>query len=155
MLVAMGLLSGCGTVMRGSKDAWAIDSIPQGARVALNDGRGCDSTPCSIRVPRRSVFIATLSKPGFVPKRIVVTHAMGYGGYVSMFGNELICCGLLGLAVDAATGSGQELTPNPAFVRLDRERADPPPAPPPQTPAPGRYRGPCIRVPTDPSQSTC
>ena len=155
VLAALFLVSGCATVTRSTKDAWVVDSLPQGAKVMLSDGKECVSTPCGIRVSRRSDFVATLYKRGYKPAQVQVTHSMGNGGGTAITGNAIICCGVVGWAVDAIDGAGLKLTPNPVLIRLEPEDiAKPPPAPQARL-EPRRLRGPCIRVPTDPSQSTC
>jgi|GEM_PF-250395 len=149
------LLSACASVTRGSTDAWEVNSDPIGARVETTNGFQCDATPCAIRMKRKSEFVATVTKPGYKPATISVTHKTAKAGAAGMAGNVLVG-GLIGVVVDSSTGATQDLVPNPAFVKLERagpydrfaeappQDALPPPepmsqpayAPPPPPPAP-------------------
>lgn len=120
MLAAVGCLalSACATVTRGSNDAWSIASEPSGARVETTNGHFCAATPCAIRMKRKSEFTATLTKAGYKPATVIVTHKTSGSGAAGLAGNVLVG-GLIGLGVDAATGASQDLTPNPASVKLE------------------------------------
>jgi len=111
-------LGACATVTRGSSDAWQISSDPSGARVETTNGHFCDATPCAIRMKRKSEFVATVTKPGYEPAKVSVTHKTGNSGAAGLAGNVLVG-GVIGLGVDAVTGASQDLVPNPAFVKLE------------------------------------
>lgn len=113
-------VTGCATVTRGSKDAWSINSDPQGAKVETSNGMQCAATPCAIRMSRKSEFTATVSKPGYKPATVQVTHKTAGAGAAGVAGNVLVG-GLIGIGVDAVSGASQDLTPNPAFVTLEKE----------------------------------
>ncbi len=152
------LLCACASVTRGSTDAWEVSSDPIGAKVETTNGHFCEATPCAIRMSRKSEFVAKVTKPGFKPATITVTHKTAKAGAAGMAGNVLIG-GLIGVGIDSATGATQDLVPNPAFVKLepagpyDRfaeapQDALPPPepvpqpayAPPPPPPSPEQVR---------------
>lgn len=121
-LCAVMMLPACATVTRGTKTAWEVTSTPSGARVETSNGFQCAATPCSIKMPRKSEFIATLSMPGYSPATITVTNRVATGGGVAMAGNVLVG-GLIGAGVDAGTGAMLDLTPNPAHVDLQTMEA--------------------------------
>jgi hypothetical protein len=137
------LLSACASVTRGSTDAWEVNSDPIGARVETTNGFSCEATPCAMRMKRKSEFVATVTKPGYRPATISVTHKTAKAGAAGMAGNVLVG-GLIGVVVDSSTGATQDLVPNPAFVKLERagpydrfaeatpQDALPPPEPMPQ-----------------------
>ena len=112
------LLANCATVTRGTSDVLQINTDPIGAQVQTSNGYGCGSTPCAIKMPRRSEFVATISKPGCETARVNVTHQTAGGGAASVAGNVL-AGGIVGLGVDAATGASQDLVPNPVDLTLD------------------------------------
>lgn len=120
IIAASASLCACATVTRGSKDAWAVDSDPSGAEVKTSHGYFCKATPCAIKMPRKSEFTATLTKPGYKEATITVTHKTAGAGAAGMAGN-VILGGLVGVGVDAVTGATQDLVPNPAFVKLEKE----------------------------------
>lgn len=125
LVIALGAvlsLPACATVTRGSNTAWEVTSTPSGARVETSNGHMCAATPCSIKMPRRSEFVATLSLPGYQPATVTVTNKVSTGGGVAMAGN-VILGGIIGAGVDAGTGAMLDLTPNPAHIDLQTMEA--------------------------------
>lgn len=122
-LAAVGVLAlsstACATVTRGSNTAWEVQSEPSGAKVETSNGHQCPATPCSIKMPRKSEFTATLTKPGYKPATVTVTNKVSGAGGGAMAGNVLVG-GIIGAGVDAATGAMLDLTPNPAKVTLEK-----------------------------------
>ncbi len=120
IIVASGVLSlgACATVTRGSNDAWQITSEPSGAKVETSNGHQRPATPCAIKMSRKSEFTATITKPGFKPATVTVTHKTSGAGAAGVAGNVLVG-GLIGIGVDAVTGASQDLVPNPAHVVLE------------------------------------
>lgn len=110
-------LPACATVTRGTNTAWEVTSTPPGARVETTNGHMCAATPCSIKMPRRSEFVATLTLPGYAPATVSVTNKIATGGGVAMAGNVLVG-GIIGAGVDAGSGAMLDLTPNPVHVDL-------------------------------------
>jgi len=118
ILSGLVILSGCATVTRGSKDVLEIKTTPAGAQVQTSNGFSCSSTPCAIKMPRRSEFVVDITSPGCKPMDVNVTHKTADGGAAGVAGNVLVG-GIIGLGVDAATGASQDLVPNPVEVTLE------------------------------------
>lgn len=118
ILSGLVILSGCATVTRGSKDVLEIKTTPAGAQVQMSNGFSCSSTPCAIKMPRRSEFVVDITRPGCKPMDVNVTHKTADGGAAGVAGNVLVG-GIIGLGVDAATGASQDLVPNPVEVTLE------------------------------------
>lgn len=118
LLSSLVILSGCATVTRGSDDVLEIKTTPAGAQVQTSNGFSCSSTPCAIKMPRRSELVVEITKPGCRPTRINVTHKTADSGAAGIAGNVLVG-GFIGLGVDAATGASQDLVPNPVEVTLE------------------------------------
>jgi hypothetical protein len=114
-----GSSAACATVTRGNNTAWEVKTEPPGAHVATTNGMFCDSTPCSIKMPRKSQFTATISKPGYKDAKVEVTNKVATGGGVAMAGNVIVG-GIIGAGVDVATGAMLDLTPNPVSVTLEK-----------------------------------
>jgi hypothetical protein len=112
-------LTACATVTRGTSTAWEVKTTPPGASVKTTNGFSCASTPCSLKMPRKSMFTATISKEGYKSVDIQVTNTVKTGGGTAMAGNILIG-GLIGGAVDVSSGAMLDLTPNPAEVTLEK-----------------------------------
>jgi len=113
-------LSACATVTRGSNDAWVVNSEPPGATVTTTNGHFCPSTPCAIKMPRKSQFTAEIKKPGYKPASVAVTHKTASAGAAGVAGNVRVG-GVIGLGVDMMTGASQDLVPNPVSVKLEPE----------------------------------
>lgn len=118
LALACASLGACATATRGTKTAWEVQTTPAGARVETSHGMSCASTPCSIKMPRKSEFTATISKDGYKPATVSVTNKVSTGGGAGMAGNVLLG-GIIGAGVDVASGAMLDLTPNPAVVTLE------------------------------------
>ena len=117
LAIAMAILvSGCASITRGTSEAFVIESEPTGAQASLSNGMSC-TTPCSLKIKRKSEFVVTLTKPGYQTAEANVTNQVAGGGAAGMAGNVLLG-GLLGAAIDAGSGAMLELVPNPLVVTL-------------------------------------
>ena len=103
---------------RESNDAWVVNSEPSGAKVETSNGHQCPATPCAIKMSRKSEFTATLTKPGYKPATVQVSHKTAGAGAAGVAGNVLVG-GVIGLGVDMYTGASQDLVPNPVTVKLE------------------------------------
>lgn len=119
LALACASLGACATVTRGTTTAWEVQTTPSGARVETSHGMMCESTPCSIKMPRKSQFTATITKAGYKDAKVVVTNKISGGGGAGMAGNVLLG-GIIGAGVDASSGAMLDLTPNPAVVTLEK-----------------------------------
>lgn len=117
LLSTLLICASCATVTRGTNEVLEINTVPTGAQVALSNGEGCDSTPCGIKLSRRSELTVKITKSGCRPVNVKVTNRTSETGGAAMAGNVLIG-GFIGLGVDAASGATQELVPNPINVKL-------------------------------------
>lgn len=115
-------LTACATVTRGTNTAWEVKTEPSGAKVETSNGHQCAATPCSMKMPRKSEFTATITKSGYKPATVSVTNKVSGAGGVGMAGNVLVG-GLIGVGVDSVSGAMLDLTPNPAVLTLEPEVA--------------------------------
>jgi len=113
-------LGACATVTRGTNTAWEVSTSPPGAKVKTTNGFFCDSTPCSLKMPRKSQFTATITKDGYKPVDVVVTNKVSGGGGAGMAGNVLFG-GIIGAGVDVTSGAMLDLTPNPVALTLEKQ----------------------------------
>ncbi len=109
-------LGACATVTRGTTEQITFDSQPPAA-MRTSTGLTCPTTPCTLEVNRKSEFIATFSKEGYESQDVMVQTRVAGSGAAGFAGNILIG-GLVGMGVDAATGSTLEHFPNPVTVSL-------------------------------------
>lgn len=118
ILSSLMILSGCASITRGTNDVLEIKTEPAGAQIQTSNGYSCGSTPCAIKMPRRSEFVVDITKRGCRPMEVNVTHKTAGAGAAGVAGNVLVG-GIIGLGVDAATGASQDLVPNPIDVKLE------------------------------------
>jgi hypothetical protein len=110
-------LGGCATVTRGTTEQITISSEPAGAEAKSSTGQACSATPCTWEVSRKSEFVVNFSKPGYEDMQVPVSTRIAGAGAAGFAGNILIG-GLVGLGVDAATGSTLEHYPSPVMASL-------------------------------------
>lgn len=113
-------LGACATVTRGTHTQFAVESEPAGAAVKTSTGFSCASTPCSFKMSRKESFDVTITKDGFKPQTVHVASKVSGGGGAGFVGNA-VAGGALGMVIDAADGSMNNLYPNPVHVKLDPE----------------------------------
>lgn len=119
-------LSACATVNHGSHDYFRVDSVPQGATVTTsletpqskarrqnkdtpNEYLGCSPTPCAIKAPRTSKFIATIELEGYESVEIFIDSSTKQGALVT---NAAVTSGTMaGVTVAGAATSAAVLTP--------------------------------------------
>jgi len=131
--------AGCASVTRGTTDQVQILSEPPGAEARTSMGQTC-VTPCTLQFGRKDEFTVTASKPGYHTVEMPVTTRLAGGGAAGFAGNILIG-GVVGMAVDAASGATLEHYPNPVVLdlvplrrgekpRVIKQEPQPPPPPP-------------------------
>jgi hypothetical protein len=74
------LFGGCATLVNGTEETFHVDTVPAGATVTTTIGGGnsayaCAATPCGFNVSRKATFVATVTKPGYHPVRVVVRNS--------------------------------------------------------------------------------
>jgi hypothetical protein len=109
-------LGACATVTRGTTEQITFDSEPPAA-MRISTGLTCPTTPCTLQVDRKSEFVATFSKDGYASQDIMVQTRVAGSGAAGFAGNVLIG-GIIGMGVDAATGSTLEHYPSPVTASL-------------------------------------
>ena len=117
-LVSAIICSGCATVTNGTSQSIAVNSSPPGAAVII-DGIEESSTPCSVMLKRKSDHTIAIEMPGHHREEFAVTRQPTG----KIHGNFWLG-GLIGYAVDAATGADNELVPGDFNVTLRPVRAE-------------------------------
>ena len=122
LALALGfLLAGCATVTRGTTDQITVTTDPEGARVTTSLAQSCVS-PCTFNVGRKDEFIVTVAEDGYKSQEVPVKTQLAGAGAAGFAGNILLG-GVIGMGVDAATGSTLEHVPNPVHVALEPEES--------------------------------
>ncbi len=116
--IAVALSVGaCGTVTRGTTADVTFNSEPAGAKVQVSTGLVCPATPCTFQISRKQEFIAHFEMEGYEPQQIPVKTEVSGGGAAGFAGN-IILGGVVGMVVDASTGSTMDHSPNPVFAKM-------------------------------------
>lgn len=113
VLLALCLcFSQCATIIRGSNQRVVILSQPKVANIEI-DGQSAGQTPFFSKLERRRKHVVRVSLDGYEPYEITLNRKMN--GWI--FGNILLG-GIIGIAVDIATGSMYSLTPKDVYADL-------------------------------------
>lgn len=110
------LLTGCGSIMLGSRQDIGISSTPTGARVMI-DNQEKGVTPLFADLKRKDNHIVKIELAGYLPYETTITRKIT--GWV--WGN-IIFGGIIGLAVDAISGGLYKLTPDQVAATLTKEQ---------------------------------
>ncbi len=131
------VLGGCASATRGWHEQIMLASTPSGATATMEGlmGPSADqptksvscTTPCSIQVNRNDNLTVKFEKDGFEPQAVALSKEVAGTGAAGFAGNILLG-GLVGMAVDAASGASMDHKPNPVTVTL--QPVAPPPPPP-------------------------
>jgi len=103
--LALLLVSGCATMIRGTTQQISINSDPDGAKVTLSNGQSC-TTPCNIEAERKNSLQVTIEKEGCRRQTTAMVPTLAGAGAV------------LGGIIDYGTGAVYDLQPNPLFITL-------------------------------------
>lgn len=117
MCAALLFLPGCGAMFQGSNQTIGIQSAPSGAKVTGSPGIGEYTTPASVTLSRKHSYDLTFTKDGYRPATAHI-HATAKFGYILL---DVLFTGLVGVIIDAATGSWNGLSPETVIVTLDKE----------------------------------
>lgn len=109
VLVAVTLLSGCATMIRGTEQQISVNTNPTGANVQFSNGQSCVS-PCMIKTKRDQSLQITITKDGCHQQTATMMPALSGAGV------------MLGSFIDFGTGAVYDLQPNPLTVSLVCDR---------------------------------
>lgn len=112
VLASSVAISGCATIIHGSTQPVGLSSSPTGAIVYV-DGAKLGSTPVNLELKRNANHVVKFELDGYAPFEATLTR--GLSGWV--WGN-IVFGGLIGLAVDAVSGSLYKLTPEQLQAEL-------------------------------------
>ena len=113
-LVFLVLVTGCASIIHGSDQEVGISSSPTGASVLI-DNVSYGVTPTVAKLSRKDKHSVKITMDGYQPFEAAISR--GTSGWV--WGN-IIFGGLIGLVVDASTGSMYKLTPEQVSATLTK-----------------------------------
>jgi hypothetical protein len=114
LLILCIIMSGCASVVKGSKQEMSFQSNPEGATVEIS-GRIIGRTPVTTTIDKKDDQILIFSKDGYKDQKMqLTTTTTGW-----FFGNIISgLLGLLGSTVDFASGAMIEYMPSQYYVTL-------------------------------------
>ncbi len=108
VLLIAALLTGCASIIHGSRQDVRVTSVPSGAVVRVNLNNQATTTPGVLTLNRKEIgYVLTFEKQGYKPVEVSIRRTVD--GW--LFGNILFG-GLIGLVIDFASGSAYKLTPD-------------------------------------------
>jgi hypothetical protein len=110
--VVLAAVSGCATIMQGTKQQVAISSTPTGASVRV-DTASFGTTPVTVELRRKDKHIIQITMDGYQPFELTTSRSTS--GWV--WGN-IVFGGIIGLVVDASTGGMYKLKPEEVQATL-------------------------------------
>jgi hypothetical protein len=114
LIGALFMLSSCATIFTGTKDTISFNSNPQGAKVLI-DGIEICKTPCSSSVKRSlSDEQVEFKLEGYQTRLITLDQEFNVVSVLNLFG-------LVGWAVDAATGSLMKYDKKAYTIDLEKD----------------------------------
>ena len=106
----------CASIITGTKDKIAFSSTPEGAKVFHKGVEKC-TTPCTAEIPRSlGKQTVTFAKEGFNSKEVKLTKNFNAVSLVN-----LLIGGVIGIGIDAATGSLTKYSPKAYTVELENK----------------------------------
>jgi len=104
----------CATILTGTKDKITFNTTPEGAKVMHKGVEKC-ITPCTAEIPRSlSKQMVTFEKEGFNSKEMKLTKSFNPVSLVN-----ILLGGVIGVGIDAATGSLTKYSPKAYKVELE------------------------------------
>lgn len=104
----------CASIITGTKDKITFNSTPEGAKVFHKGVEKC-TTPCTAEISRSlGKQTVTFAKEGFSSKEVKLTKNFNAVSLVN-----ILLGGVIGIGIDAATGSLTKYSPKAYTVELE------------------------------------
>lgn len=116
-VLTLTCLTGCGSIIHGSKQSVSFDSKPQGATIKLNNGTRL-TTPQTVELRRAEDHTLTIEKEGYESERITLKRE--FNAVATILGNILWL--VPGVIVDVLVGGAWTLDPDHINVDMIAEK---------------------------------
>lgn len=107
---------GCGAIFNGSTKSINVQASPSGTKVITEPPTGDYVAPTVLQLERKNSYVLTFSKEGYNSSSVQITKK-AQGGIIVL---DVLLTGLIGVVVDAATGSWNNLSPDQVSVSLEK-----------------------------------
>lgn len=115
-ILTLCALSGCGAIMHGGRQTIDVQSAPAGIKIVTNPISMDYTTPSSLNLERKNSYLLTFSSPGYASSTVAVNNNIGIGTVVM----DVLFGGIVGVVIDAVTGSWYGLSPESVMVSLTK-----------------------------------
>ncbi|HUU30102.1 MAG TPA: hypothetical protein VM123_20035 [archaeon] len=107
------LTVGCGAIFKGTSQNVKIMSSPA-STVTVDPGGMQQSTPTTLDLDRGKSYVLTFSKEGYESQKVEIKKKVSVGIIVL----DVLLAGLIGVVIDAVTGSWYNLKPDQVSITL-------------------------------------
>jgi hypothetical protein len=107
------LFSGCATVIHGTNQKIAVNTIPTGAIITVDNDSTTYSTPTTIKLKRKVDHDLVITKEGYESEQIHIYHIFS----MAIAGN-LVLGGVTGIVTDSVDGAKSRLVPKSIELTL-------------------------------------
>ncbi|MDT8324946.1 MAG: PEGA domain-containing protein [Bacteroidota bacterium] len=108
------VLAGCAAIFKGSSEEVELTSDPQGAKIYLNN-QYVGITPTYMNLKSGRTYHFEFRKDGYKTRPVYLGNSVGAGWVIL----DILFGGIIGIVVDAATGSWYELDDSVVFAPLE------------------------------------
>lgn len=115
MLIALTSFTGCGAVFLGSTRTIDIQGT-EGAEISSTPAVGSYLVPTSLKLTRGKSYTMTFRKAGYKEQTVVIEKKFLAGTLIA----DILLAGIIGVVVDATSGSWYGHTPSNVMVSLER-----------------------------------
>ncbi len=116
VLIAV-VIFGCATIVKGTKQDISIQSDPPHANFTVKTKSGVEVfrgvTPATVKLPKKNEYVVTIELAGYKETSVYISQSFELWA----LGN-IICGGIIGLAIDALDGAMWKLEPDQIMVTL-------------------------------------
>ena len=109
-------LTGCGAILNGSSKMIDIQCSPSGTSISANPEIGDYTCPTTLKLQRKHSYVLTFSKEGYNSKKVEIRKGVQAGIIIL----DVLLTGLIGVIIDATTGSWNNLKPDQVSVSLEK-----------------------------------
>jgi hypothetical protein len=114
LLSVIVALSACAAIFKGSSEEIELSSDPQGAKIYLNN-QYVGITPTYMKLESKKTYHFEFKKDGYKTRPVFLGNSVGAGWVIL----DILFGGIIGIVVDAATGSWYELDNSMVFAPLE------------------------------------
>jgi len=118
ILLAVGLMAGCATIISGTTDEVTFNSEPQDVEVTVG-GKVIGKTPLTVQLDKKSGQSVEFNLEGYKRQTRALSTKMD-----SWFWGNIVLGGLIGSSTDGISGSIHEYSPNQYFVTMVADSSD-------------------------------